>query len=421
MTRKLPLLILALALIVLVVAPVTAQDEIVFGVVLVGPDDDRGWSTSHFEAGLYVEENLPGSRMVVFESLNPDAAPETTLRDVVEIMVDDGATVIFTTSDAFEEDTNVVAEAFPDVTFINITGSNAIQANSIVEGEHAIDHDLPDLPPPNVGNFNGYMELPRMIAGCAAALTSEEGNIGYLGALINPETRRLAASSYLAARYCADNYRDDISADDITFEVVWIGFWFFIPDFTLDPIEVATNFVDTGKDIIISGIDTPEAIQIADQATNEGNISYGVPYGNVNGCSLGPNSCIGSAYYNWGPAYLDVVQRVIDGTWSQEWQWLQPKWDEINEDGYYTDSDTSVVGFKLGDGLSAETIESLNAFAAEIEAFQTDPMHEGEIFLWQGPLNLQDGTVLAEEGETVSLLDIWFLPQLLEGMIGASE
>lgn len=418
MTRKLPLLLLAFALVILAIAPVSAQEDVIFGVVLVGPNDDRGWSTSHYEAGLYVEENLPGSQMLFFESLNPADSPETTLMDVVEIMVDDGATVIFTTSDSFEEDTNNVAAAFPDVTFINITGSNAIVASDVVEGDHAIDHALPELPPANVGNFNGYMELPRMIAGCAAALTSESGSIGYLGALINPETRRLAASSYLGARYCADNYREDISADDISFEVVWIGFWFNIPGVTLDPTEVATGFLDGGADVIISGIDTTEAITVAGQYTAEGSQSYGIPYGNINGCSEAPESCIGAAYYNWGPAYLDVINRATDGSWEQEWAWIQPNWDEINEDGYYTEE--SVIGFALGDGLSEETIESLNAFAGEIEAFQTDPMHEGEIFLWEGPISLQDGTVLSEEGP-VSLLDVWFLPQLLDGMTGASE
>ncbi len=421
MFRKLALLLLAFALVVVLIAPAAAQDELVFGVVLVGPNDDRGWSTSHYEAGLYVEENMPGATMLFFESLNPADSPETTLMDVVEFMIDEGASVIFTTSDSFEEDTNVVAAAFPDVTFINITGSNAIAGSSIAEGEHAIMHELPEMPPANVGNFNVYMELPRLIAGCAAALTSESGSIGYLGALINPETRRLAASSYLGARYCADNYRDDMSADDISFEVVWIGFWFNIPGVTLDPTEVATGFLDGGADVIISGIDTTEAITVAGQYMAEGDTSYGVPYGNVNGCSEAPDACLGAAYYNWGPAYLDIVQRAADGSWSQEWLWLEPKWDEINDDGLYTDGDTSVAGYKFGNALSMETIESLKAFAQEIHDFQTDPMHAGEMFLWSGPMNLQDGTELAGEGEAVTLLDIWFIPQLLEGMVGASE
>ena len=421
MFRKLSILLLSFVLVAVLIAPAAAQDDLVFGVVLVGPNDDRGWSTSHYEAGLYVEENMPGATMLSFESLNPADSPETTLMDVVEFMVDDGVSVIFTTSDSFEEDTNVVAAAFPDVTFINITGSNAIAGASIAEGEHAIMHELPEMSPANVGNFNVYMELPRMLAGCAAALTSESGSIGYLGALINPETRRLAASSYLGARYCADNYREDMMADDISFEVVWIGFWFNIPGVTLDPTEVATGFLDGGADVIISGIDTTEAITVAGQYMAEGDASYGVPYGNINGCSEAPDACLGAAYYNWGPAYLDVVQRVADGSWSQEWLWLEPKWDEINDDGLYTDADTSVAGYKFGDALSMETIESLQAFAQEIHDFQTDPMRAGEMFLWSGPLNLQDGTALAGDGEAVTLLDIWFIPQLLEGMVGASE
>lgn len=421
MFRRLALMLLAIALVGVLIAPAAAQDGVVFGVVLVGPNDDRGWSTSHYEAGLYVEEHMPGATMLSFESLNPADAPETTLMDVVEFMVDDGASVIFTTSDSFEEDTNVVAAAFPDVTFINITGSNAIAGSSVAEGDHAIMHELPEMPPANVGNFNVYMELPRMLAGCAAALSSESGSIGYLGALINPETRRLAASSYLGARYCADNYRDDMSADDISFEVVWIGFWFNIPGVTLDPTEVATGFLDGGADVIISGIDTTEAITVSGQYMAEGDISYGVPYGNVNGCSEAPDACLGAAYYNWGPAYLDIVKRVSDGSWSQEWLWLEPKWDEINDDGLYTDADTSVAGYKFGNALSMETIESLKSFAQEIHDFQTDPMQAGEMFLWSGPLNLQDGTELAGEGEAVTLLDIWFIPQLLEGMVGASE
>ena len=420
MLRKLPLFILAVLLVLVLVAPAAAQDDFVFGVVLVGPNDDRGWSTSHHEAGEYVVANLPGATMLEFESLNPADSPEATLMGVVEFMVDEGASVIFTTSDSFEEDTNGVAAAFPDVTFINITGSNAIQASDVVMGDHAMMHDLPELPPANVGNFNVYMELPRMIAGCAAALTSESGQIGYLGALINPETRRLAASSFLGARYCAENYRDDMMADDISFEVVWIGFWFNIPGVTLDPTEVATGFLDGGADVIISGIDTTEAITVAGQYMAEGDASFGVPYGNVNGCSEAPDACLGAAYYNWGPAYLDVVNRVLDGSWSQEWNWLEPKWDEINDDGIYTDADVSVGGYKFGDALSMDTVETLKAFAAEIEAFQTDPMHAGEMFLWSGPLNLQDGTELAGDMEAVSLLDVWFLPQLLEGMTGAS-
>jgi simple sugar transport system substrate-binding protein len=377
-----------------------AQDEFVFGVVLVGPQNDGGWSQSHTEGGQYVEANLEGSRMLLFESLNTTDSPETTLLDVVTQMVDEGARLIFTTSDAFEEDTNVVAEAFPDVVFINITGSNVLAE----EGA-----------PPNVGNFNGQMEAPRAIAGCAAALATETGSIGYLGALINPETRRLTAAAYLGARYCYENYRE-LDPDDLTYTAIWIGFWFNIPTVTLDPTEVANNFFNTGADVVISGIDTLESITVAGQRMSErGERVFAIPYSNINGCSIAPDACLGAAYYNWGPAYLDTVQKVIDGTWEQAWEWWPPDWEDINN------PETSIIGYINGDGLPEEVAPMLEAFVAEMAAYSTNPDNAETMFLWNGPLNLQDGTELAAEGEPVALLDIWFLPQLLEGMIGASE
>lgn len=399
MKQKMTLVTVILLLVITAVMPAGAQDdEIIFGVILVGPRDDRGWSQSHYEAGLYVEEKLPGAQMLLFESLNEADTPEATVLDVVTEMVDAGATVIFTTSASFEQDTDAVAEVFPDVVFINITGSNALE-----EGV-----------PPNVGNFNGLMEAPRIIAGCAAALATETGSIGYLGALIDPETRRLAASSYLGARYCYENYRG-MEPDDLTFTVTWIGFWFNIPGVTLDPTEVANEFFDNGADVIISGIDTSEAIQVAGRRNAEGERVFAIPYGNINGCAEAPSACLGAAYYNWGPAYLDVVMQVQEDRWEQVWEWIPPDWSDINS------PDTSIIGFIRGEGLPAEITGELDAFYQEMASYSTDPANADTIFLWQGPLNLQDGTELAADGEPVDVLDVWFLPQLLEGMIGRSS
>lgn len=398
--KKLVLACAALAGMALVsLAPVAAQDdELVYGVVLVGPQNDRGWSQSHFEATEYVAEHLPGARALVFESLNPADSPEATLLDVVTSMVDEGAQVIFTTSDSFEEDTDTVAAAFPDVTFINITGSNALAEDA----------------PPNVGNFNGQMEAPRILAGCAAALATETGSIGYLGALINPETRRLSASTYLGARYCYEKYRG-LNPDDLTFTVTWIGFWFNIPGVTLDPTEVANSFFDNGADVIVSGIDTSEAIVVAGQRFAADERVFAIPYGNINGCDESPAACLGAAYYNWGPAYLETLLAVQEGTWEQSWDWVPPDYNNIN------DPDTSIIGFVEGEGLPEEVKENLALFLEEMAAYSLDEANADTIFLWEGPLNLQDGTELAPEGEPVELLDIWFLPQLLEGMIGPSE
>ena len=43
------------------------------------------------------------------------------------------------------------------------------------------------------------------------------------------------------------------------------------------------------------------------------------------------------------------------------------------------------------------------------------------INLWQGPLNFQDGAPFLKEGETATDQQIWYMPQLLEGIEGASS
>nr|MBN1229166.1 BMP family ABC transporter substrate-binding protein [Anaerolineae bacterium] len=233
--------------------------DFVFGVILVGPKNDHGWSQAHYEGGLYLEENLPGSHMIVFESLNPADKPEATVEGVVDDMVAQGAQLVFLTSDEFEEDTVGAAEKYPDVTFIMVSGDDAWE-----DGQDF------GKSPDNVGNIMGRMEDMKAIAGCAAALASENGHIAYLGPLINFETRRLVASVYLGAEYCWENYGD---SDD------WAG--------------------------------------------------------------------------------------------------------------------------------------SLNEFI--------DGLASGSITVWEGPINLQDGTEYIAEGQVASDYEIWYLPQLLEGMQGASE
>jgi simple sugar transport system substrate-binding protein len=377
--------------------PIAAQDDpFTFGLVLVGPENDRGWSQAHTEGARYAAEQT-GAELLIFQSLNPADAPETTLLDVVTEMVAQGAELIITTSDSFEEDTSAVAEAFPDVVFVNTTGSN------VLEGA-----------PPNVGNYNAQMEWMKLMAGCAAALTTETGQIGYLGPLINSETRRHASSAFLGARHCWETYREG-AAEDLVFEVTWIGFWFNIPGVTLDPTEEANALLDNGADVLISGIDTTEALVVAGQRSAEGENVHAVPYDYVAACAEAEEVCLGVPFYNWGPYYTSLINDVRDDIWESAWIFEPPYWDDINN------PDLSPAGFIVGDGLTEEASTQLDAFFTEMVAYAEDPANAETIFLWQGPLTAQDGSELAAEGEAVPLLDIWFLPALLDGMIGASE
>jgi simple sugar transport system substrate-binding protein len=371
----------------------TGTDEpLVFGMILVGPEDDRGWSQAHREAGEYVEEQL-GAEMIVIDKVNPADRPDTSLEQIVDDMVDQGAGLIFATSDDMRDGILAAAAAHPDIPMIWSSGDSAWE-----DGEAFAGLD-------NLGNIMGEMEYGKMIAGCAAALETQTGSIGYVGPLINDETRRLVNSAYLGASYCYENFRGEDPAS-LDFEVNWIGFWFNIPGVTLDPTQVSNDFFDGGADVLISGIDTTEAIVRAGQRAGAGEAVWAVPYDYEGACAEAPEVCLGVPYFNWGPSYLEIAQEVLDGTFVADWVWLGPDWSDINN------KETTAVGFIKGDGLG-DAEAQLDEFIAGLA--------DGSIDLWVGPLNFQDGSTFLADGEAATTQQIWYMTQLLEGIAGASS
>jgi len=369
----------------------TAEEPFVFGMLLVGPYNDHGWSQAHFEAGEYVAANS-GAEMVYLDKVNPADRPGTTPDQLAEDLVAQGAQLVIFNSDDMKDASTTFAEAHPEIAVIMASGDQVWQEG---EAYTAI---------PNMSNVMGRMEYGKMIAGCAAALTTQTGKIGYLGPLINDETRRLAASAYLGAEYCWTEVLGNAAAD-LGFKVTWIGFWFNIPGFTSDPTQVADDFYKSGYDVVLSGIDTTEALVEAGKLSTADKPVWAIPYDYIGACEEGSAVCLGVPYFNWGPAYLELINAAIDGSFPSVFQWNGPDWSDINN------PDTSAVGFVAGDALAEASAASLGEFIAALA---------GGLNLWTGPINLQDGTAYLADGEVATGQQIWYLPQLLEGMEGQS-
>ena len=367
-----------------------AAEPFVFGMLLVGPYNDNGWSQAHYEAGKYVEENL-GATMLYLDKVNPADRPGTTPDQLAEELVAQGAKLVIFNSDDMKDASTTFAKAHPDVYVIMASGDQVWSDGKAFEAM------------PNLTNIMGRMEYGKMMAGCAAALASETHKIGYLGPLINDETRRLAASAYLGAKYCHEKAGGDPAS--LEFKVTWIGFWFNIPGVTLDPVQVSNDFYTTDYDVVISGIDNPVNLGEAAKLKAEGKNVSGVAYDYVAACEAAPEVCIGVPYFNWGPEYVKAITSAQDGSWSSQFLWASPDWADINN------PDTSIVGFEKGPALAEDDAAVLDEFITELA---------GGLNLWSGPVNLQDGTAYLADGEAATDQQIWYLPQLLEGMEGLS-
>ena len=365
-------------------------EKFIFGMLLVGPFNDHGWSEAHFDGGKYVEQIIPDSKMIYIDKVNPADRPGVTVTQLVDDLVEKGARLVIANSDDMKDGIREAARMHPEIHFIHISGDDVLTGKA----------------PENLANLMGRMEYGKMMAGFAAALTTKTGKIGYLGPLINEETRRLAASCYLGARYAWEKVlkRDP---NKLKFHVTWIGFWFNIPGVTADPTQVAQNFFNTGYDVVLSGIDTTEAVVVAGQKRKEGKKVWAIPYDYVGACKGGSEVCLGVPFFNWGPGYVQFIKDSMSGNWESKWLWLGPDWADIN------DTKTSTVGFAAGPALSDSASQQLNAFIKDLGS--------GKLNLFTGPLYYQNGNIFLKDDEKATDKKIWYMAQLLEGMEGQSS
>ncbi|MFB2937066.1 BMP family protein [Aerosakkonemataceae cyanobacterium BLCC-F154] len=371
-----------------------ATDKFTVGLILVGPKNDAGWSQAHYEAMQYVSQKRPNVALEYVDKVNPSDRPNIKGSQVADELIAKGAKLVIFNSDDLKDDAFETAKKHPNIAIIHASGDYSWQ-----EGKNFKNQQ-------NLVNIMPQMEYGRMIAGCAAALSTENGKIGFLGPLINDETRRFVSAAYLGAKHCWENYRKkDIK--DLNFKVTWIGFWFNIPGVTLDPTKVADDFYNSGYDVVMTGIDTPEAAVQGKKAAAAGKKVKFLHYTLKTGCDLAPDICLGVPIYNWGPSYLDTVKKAEAGQIKPEFIWGKPDWNNINN------PDTSAVGFVVGKALTAENKKTLDRFIKGLG--------DGSINLYQGPLKFQDGTDFLKAGEKATPQQIWYMPQLLQGIEGKSK
>ena len=249
--------------------------------VLIGPHDDGGWSQAHYEGLVYIEENVPNVHTAYIENVPEGADSEQVFRSLSR----KGFNLIFGTSFGFGDPMAAVAEEFPDVMFIHLTG---IASNET-----------------NFGNLMGAMEDMKYLAGMlAGARAKADGNpkLGYMATFPIPEEIRLGNAIALGMRK---------TCPECTMDVRWLNTWH-------DPIiekEAAASLFDAGAQVVFTGADTPA---VADVAQEKG--KWGVTYDWYGSCKV--DACLTAPYWVWGPVYSAITEEVIAGTYKPGWQYF---------------------------------------------------------------------------------------------------
>jgi basic membrane protein A len=340
----------------LVAGTAGAQDDpFKVGFVYVGPIGDYGWTWTHDQGRLAVEEAYGDAVETVYAESVPEGADSER---VITQMILDGADMIFTTSFGYGEATNAVAGRFPDVVFEHATG-------------YLREH-------PNVSTYSARFYEGRAVIGHIAGHMTESNIIGYIASYPIPEVIRGINSAYLHAA--------EVNPD-VEFRVIWAYTWF-------DPAaeaDAAQALIDAGADVIMQHTDSTAPQTVAQEA---GAISFGQASDMI---QFAPLPRVASIMDNWGPYYIRRVGEAMEGTWEQSdtWEGMPEGMVRIGE---------------MSDAIPEEVRASATALM--------ESMQSGEYHPFTGPINRQDGSVWLAEGEVAEDGPLAGMGFYVEGLTG---
>ncbi|MFH1524595.1 MAG: BMP family ABC transporter substrate-binding protein [Chloroflexota bacterium] len=341
--------------------PATEKGKFNVAMVLIGPHDDGGWSQSHYEGLLYVEENVPNVHVAYIENVPEGADSEQVFRSLAR----KGFDLIYGTSFGFGDPMEAVAAEFPDTMFIHLTG---IKSNMT-----------------NFGNLMGAMEDMKYLAGMlGGARAKMDGNpkLGYMATFPIPEEIRLGNAFALGMRK---------TCPECTLDVRWINTWH-------DPVverDAAASLFAAGAQVVFTGADTPSNADVAQELGK-----WGITYDWYGSCKV--DHCLTAPYWLWGPIYAKVAEGVIAGTYV-------PGWD-------YFDADTGALGLygfmegqELTMGVKDLPPEVIQEVRDTLAMMLAGEFTRFDVF--SGPINDNQGNLVVPAGEKLEQVDLDAFPE----------
>jgi len=281
---------------------------------------------------------------------------ETTVE--LNKLVDEGYDIIFTTSWGFMEQTHAVALENPDIYF-----------------EHCSGYMTAD----NMTNYFGRIYQARYLTGMVAGNMTTSNLIGYVAAFPIPEVIRGINAFTLGAR--------SVNSSAVVM-VQWTNTWF-------DPLAegtAANALITQGVDVMAQHQDSTAAVSAADDAG-----IYAIGY-HSDMAGFAPDAVLTSAVWNWGTYYTERIRAVSEDSWTN--------------DPYWGGLDDGIVDYTpIADAVPASVQSEVARARREIAA--------GELAVFEGPFNHQDGTAWKAAGESMTDDEMLNVMEFVEGVIGS--
>jgi basic membrane protein A len=329
--------------------------EMEVGFVYVSPIGDAGWSYAH-DKGRLMLENVAGVTTSFVESVPEGPDSERVMLN----MARKGYDVVFATSFGYMDPMLKVAGQFPDIAFMHCSGFKMAE---------------------NMGNYFGRIYQARYLSGMVAGAMTKSNTLGYVAAFPIPEVIRGINAFTLGAQ--AMN-------PDVKVRVVWTKTWY-------DPAtekEAAKSLLDVGADVIAQHQDSPGP----QEAAQEKGV-YSVGY-NSDMSAFAPQAHLTAPIWNWGPFYVESVEKVRNGTWKAEATWPGLKEGIV---------DLAPFGAMVPEDIQDKVLA------------KKEEIKNGTAKVFTGPIMDQNGEVKIEAGAVAPDGDLLGMTWFVEGVIGTTE
>ncbi len=249
------------------------KEDLKVAIILPGTINDRGWTFSAYEGLLAIEESY-GCEINYIES-----TPVTGAEEAFRNYATSGYNVIFGHGSEYYDAAAIVAEDFPDVSFI-VTSTDYSNGT-------------------NCASVNTLPTQMGFLAGVAAAYATESKIVGAIGSV--PFVSIVdALNGYIAGVKSVDpsiKVLTNMTGDDTD---------------TVKTHEVALAMMEQGADVIMN--DANAAGQGVIEACNQMDCLYIACIADHS--DLAPDTCILSSCNALGAAMDYVVGKVLDGTFT---------------------------------------------------------------------------------------------------------
>ncbi len=381
--------------------------------IYVGPIGDYGWTHAHDIGRRYVDALYPWLKTHCIESVSEGDCPS-----VIDQLVAQGYTLIFTTSFGFMDPTLEAAKRYPNVIFFHCSGYKRWD---------------------NMGTYFAEFYQLYYLNGLMAGALTKTGKAGYVAAHPIPEViRHINAFAIGFAEVAEQRYERGELPNPPEVHVVWLHAWY-------NPTaarQAAETLIGRGCDVLAFTEDSPTVVEVCQEYYEKGQPIYSFAHYSPM-YVYGPDVVVSGQLVHWEVIYEDIVTKIALGIYTPKNLRNVDYWWMLHEGAVELGCDYGMPinpkfeeplkAVKVIDRVSGEEMTVYDLVFERLEQMSRYPAHlqitdENGNLVWitpdvpfdpfTGPLYDQDGTLQVAEGDRLGHDALWTMMWFVEWVVG---